>query len=418
MKLFVCGLNHTTANLALREKVAFTPEVLQEVLSDVSRYAELSEVSILSTCNRTEIYAKTHANPQKISQWLNAYLGEQSLVSDKLIYTYEGQEAIRHIMRVACGLDSMVIGEPQIFGQIKQAYAIAREAGMLSQTLNRLFEITFNVAKKVRTETEIGVSPISIAFAAVKLANQLVKDINQQVVLLVGAGETIELVTRHLLKSGVTHFIFANRTASNAQSLANLYSGTAIDLNRLPEYLPKVDLVFSATSSTTPIFEKDLLEQALKQRNNHPIFMVDLAVPRDFASDVANLEKAYLYTIDDLKAIVEENRQFRKDAALKAEGIIHFHAEHFMQWFRAQAHLDWLKHYRQQSFETRDEMLHHSLLALKKGESPELIIQRLAYQLTNKLIHQPTMALRQASETNDKIEIERLAHVLGIEDKK
>ncbi len=397
MTLLALGLNHTTAPIAVRERLAVPSERLSALLRGIIALPGIQEAAILSTCNRTEVYCHTdHPDSHILLKWLAR---TQNLAVEEIepyIYTHRDAESIRHLFRVACGLDSMVLGEPQILGQMKSAYQAARQAGALGKILSRLFQHTFSAAKKVRTDTAIGASPISVAFAAVRLSQQIFDDLSQQTALLIGAGETIELTARHLHQQGIGRLIVANRTFDRAYALASQFGGYAIALRELPDHLQEGDIIVSSTASQLPILGKGAIERAIKQRRHKPIFMVDLAVPRDIEPEVETLDDVYLYTIDDLKDIVEENRQARREAALQAEEIIAMEVEHFLGWLRSQGATDTIRALRTQAREHKEQALDRARRALRRGATPEEALELLAHTLTQKLLHTPSVQLRQA----------------------
>jgi glutamyl-tRNA reductase len=302
------------------------------------------------------------------------------------------------MFRVACGLDSMVLGEPQILGQMKTAYQAANEAGTLGKHLGKLFQHTFSAAKKVRTDTAIGSSPVSVAFAAVQLACQIFDKLSAQTALLIGAGETIELTARHLSQKGIGRIIIANRTYDKAHALAAQFNGYAIALSELPEHLAEADIVIASTASQLPILGKGRVESALKKRKHKPMFMVDLAVPRDIEAEVGDLRDVYLYTVDDLQNTIAQNMNSRRQAAEQAEEIIETQVEYFLAWLRGQGAQSTIRDFRLQAEQTRDETLQKAIAMLKNGASPEETLNRLAHTLTNKLIHTPSSQIRDAAE--------------------
>ena len=323
MHLLTFGLNHRTAPLVLREKAAFTPEQLSGALRSLAGSAKLSETAILSTCNRTEIYCHQPTSiTDRVFNWLCDYGGLSRADLQGSIYTLSNERTVQHAFRVASGLDSMVLGEPQILGQMKQAFSTAHNAGTTGKILNRLFQQTFQVAKQVRTDTSIGSNPVSIAFAAVDLARHIFARLSDQTVLLIGAGETNELVARHLLANSVQRMIIANRSLSRAQSLAARVAGEAINIADIPERLPQADIVVTSTASRLPLLGKGAIERALRVRRRRPMFLIDLAVPRNIEPEVSELKDVFLYTVDDLQSIVENNRANRQEAATEAEKII------------------------------------------------------------------------------------------------
>ena len=300
------------------------------------------------------------------------------------------------MLRVASGLDSLVLGEPQILGQMKQAFTTAHEAGTVGQLLNRLFQHTFSVAKQVRTDTAIGASPVSVAFAAVSLAKQIFSDLSRHTALLIGAGETIELVARHLHESGIGRIIVANRTVERAHNLAAEFGGYAIALPEIPNHLAEADIVISSTASPLPILGKGAVESALKVRKHRPMLMVDIAVPRDIEAEVRDLEDVYLYTVDDLQSIIDEGLRSRQEAALQAEEIIDVQVGHFMGWLKSLESVDLIRRYRNSAEQQRDQVVEAALRQLQQGRAPDEVLRELGRQLTNKLMHTPCSQMKQA----------------------
>lgn len=415
ISILAFGINHRTAPIQIRERVAFNPATLEQALRDLVTCPAVLEGAILSTCNRTELYCTLPATPspeiaeKTLMRWLSHY---HQLPPDHLkpySYTYPNQAAIRHCLRVASGLDSMILGEPQILGQMKTAYHQAQAAGTLGTFLNRLFQHTFTVAKQVRTDTAIGSSPVSVAFAAIDLAKQIFSHLHHKTALLVGAGETIELVARHLYENQIGRLMIANRTLAKAHQLASTLNGFALELSEIPAHLPEADLVITSTASPLPLLGKGMVESAFKKRKRKPVLMVDLAVPRDIEPEVGQLADVYLYTVDDLQAIIQENLQSRQEAAQQAEEIITVEVEHFMGWLRSLSAVDTIRDYRSQAQQIRDELLTHALQALDRGQNPQQVVQRLAEMLTNKLLHHPCVTLKQAGmdERTDLIQAAR-----------
>ncbi len=398
MAFIALGINHKTASVAVRERVAFSPEQLVEALRQLCCVVGSREAAILSTCNRSELYLEVeHAQPHAVLEWLAQF--HQVPVEDlqACAYVHQDDQAVQHMMRVACGLDSLVLGEPQILGQIKSAYAVAREAGTLGPILGRLFQATFSTAKTVRTDTAIGENPVSVAFAAVSLAKQIFTDMSHSQALLVGAGETITLVARHLFEQGVKKIVVANRTLERATALASEFGAQAILLSDIPDALVNSDIVISSTASQLPILGKGAVERALKLRKHKPIFMVDIAVPRDIEPQVGELDDVYLYSVDDLHEVVTENLKSRQGAAKAAEELVVRGTSDFMQRMRELEAVDVLRAYRQQGERLRDEELARAQRALANGASPEDALAALARGLTNKLLHAPSVQLKRLS---------------------
>ncbi len=403
MNLIALGINHNSAAVEVRERVAFAPEQVGEALADVCEQGRVDEAVILSTCNRTEIYAivpKGVSLTDKAVQLIDWMANYHHLSVEELrrcAYHFESEQALQHIVQVASGLDSMVLGEPQIFGQIKSAYAVATESGTVGSELGRLFPRTFAIAKRVRTDTAIGENPVSVAYAAVNMARHIFADLTKCSALLVGAGETIELVARHLVDAGVSRIVIANRTLGRARELAQKFGAEAVLLAEIPEQLLDSDIVITSTASQLPILGKGAVEQAVKVRKHRPILMVDIAVPRDIESQVGELQDVYLYSVDDLREIVEQNMRSRHKEARKADQIIAEEIRLYMEDVRSLAAVDVVKDYRLMAEQMRELELQRALRALARGEDPQRIATQLARSITNKLIHAPTAGLRQAS---------------------
>lgn len=398
MAFLALGINHKTASVDVRERVAFTPVQLVEALKQLCRSTDSREAAILSTCNRSELYLEQDSpTADRVLQWLAEYHKVSLEALRACAYIHVDESAVRHMMRVASGLDSMVLGEPQILGQMKSAYAVAREAGTVGPLLGRLFQATFSTAKTVRTDTAIGENPVSVAFAAVSLAKQIFSDLSRTQALLIGAGETITLVARHLHEQGVRHIVVANRTLERASMLAEQFGAQAILLADIGQVLPGSDIVISSTASQLPILGKGAVERALKQRKHKPMFMVDIAVPRDIEPEVGDLDDVYLYSVDDLHEVIQENLKNRQGAAEAAEELVAAGADDFMLRLRELAAVDVLKAYRQQAARLRDEELAKALRLLANGAAAEEALAQLARGLTNKLLHAPSVQLKKFS---------------------
>ncbi len=399
MTFLAVGINYNTAPVSVRERLSFSTDILESSLKELLRVDDIEEAAILSTCNRTELYCSSTLNNEKsLINWVAET--KQINIDDfaPYLYFHTDRSVCRHIFRVACGLDSMVLGEPQILGQMKTAYQAAFDAGALGKNLGTLFQHTFTAAKKVRTDTAIGSSPVSVAFAAVQLAQQIFDKLSEQTALLIGAGETIELAARHFSQQGIGRIIIANRTYDKAHALAAQFNGYAISLSELPTHLAEADIVISSTASQLPILGKGRVESALKKRKHKPMFMVDLAVPRDIEAEVDQLRDVYLYTVDDLQNTIDQNMNSRRLAAAQAEEIIDTQVDYFLAWLRVQGAQSTILDYRTQAENARDEVLQKALALLKNGTPPEDVINRLAYSLTNKLIHTPSTQIRAAAE--------------------
>lgn len=402
MTLIAFGINHNTAPVEVREAVAFAPEQMQQALESVRQNAKVREAAILSTCNRTEIYAELDGTDcVALLEWLAQFHQTDAARLSSCHYSYVGLEAARHMMKVASGLDSLVLGEPQILGQMKSAYAVANDAGSLGSQLHATFHKVFSIAKRVRSETAIGENPVSVAYAAVSLAQQIFSDLKKDTAMLIGAGETIELVARHLSQQGLKKIIVANRTLVNAVELAKQFDGEAILLADIPEHLHRADIVISSTASQLPILGKGAVEAALKKRRHKPMFMVDIAVPRDIEAQVAELSDVYLYTVDDLRDVIDENMRSREQAAKIAEEIIEEGVNSFAEDLRAQDAVATVKVFRQSMEELRDVELAKAQRLLQSGADPQEVLQQFARNLTNKIMHKPTQQLKKASIAGD-----------------
>lgn len=417
MSLLAIGINHNTASVELREKVAFSPEKLTEALKQLKANPDISGSVVVSTCNRTEIYCDaTIADKKQLVDWLAAFHQVPMEELATSLYLYEDQQAVRHLMRVACGLDSLILGEPQILGQVKQAYFSGRAHQTVDGLTEKWFQKIFSVAKRVRTETEIGGNAVSVAYAACTLARQIFETLEDSTVLLVGAGETTELVARHLADSGCKKMIVANRTRERALELASQFGAEVISLPEIPEHMHKADIVISSTASPLPIIGKGMVETALKARRRQPILLIDIAIPRDVETQVSELNDAYLYTVDDLQSIVQQNLEQRKVEAVQAEAIIDEESDAFMNWLRSLRAVDSIREYRSSANSIREELIEKSLQTLSSGADPERVLLELSNKLTNKLIHAPTRALQSAAEQGDAEKLSVIRQSLGLDD--
>lgn len=406
MALIAFGLNHTTAKLSLREQLAIVPEDLQDVLLRCVKTADLRELVALSTCNRTEFYAVCDdGDVDKAIAKLRAWCIAGQCLSDteleQSFYSFSGDAALTHMMRVGAGLDSMILGEPQILGQLKTAVVDARAAGTVKQLLGQVFEQVFVTTKRVRSETAIGAHPVSVASAAVRLSRHIFADLSKTRALLVGAGQTIALTARHLKAQNIAHIVIANRSLDRGLALAQELDAQAVLISDIPEQLKQADIVISSTASQLPIIGKGMVEQALKARKHRPIFMVDIAVPRDVEEQVGELDDVYLYSVDDLKDIIDENMKEREQEAQKSTYIIEQSIAEFNASQRALQAVDSVKAFRESATAVRDVELSKALQALSKGQNPEAILQQLAKGLTNKLIHSPSIQMKKASERGE-----------------
>lgn len=398
MSLITLGINHKTAPVELRERIAFAPDKMADALKKLAELNPVQEVAILSTCNRTELYCTLdEPDAQLLVNWLSQFHKIDPGELSSYLYTYPEIETIRHMFRVATGLDSLILGEPQILGQMKDTYHQAMQAGTLGTTLGRLFQHTFTVAKQIRTDTAIGSSPVSVAFAAVRLARQIFSDLSKQTALLIGAGETIELAARHLHDNNIGRMIIANRTVERAHKLAGQFDGYGIALSEIPAHLFEADIVITSTASQEPVLTRDMVKRSLKSRKHKPMFMVDIAVPRDIEESVSELEDVYLYSVDDLRDVIEEGMQTRQEAAIQADEIIDVQVEHFLAWIESLNAVDTIRQYRHKAEESRDEVLTKAKRLLQQGRPTEEVLDFLAHTLTNKLLHDPSASLRDAA---------------------
>ena len=405
MALFILGINHRTAPLTVRERVAFHAEELRRALANLVGMARLHEAAILSTCNRTELYFLAES-PQTALEWLADYRRVLRSDIEPYLYTHLEREAVRHAFRVASGLDSMVLGEPQILGQMKDAVHIAKELGTLGTTLNKLFQNSFAVAKDVRSTTAIGANIVSMAAASVRLAERIFASIADQRVLFIGAGEMIELCAAHFAAKKPKEIVIANRTIDRGRALAERFGATAIRLEDVGERLAEFDIVVSCTASQLPIIGLGLVERAIKTRRHRPMFMVDLALPRDVEMEVGELDDVFLYTVDDLAQVVESGIESRQSAVNEAETIVAARVDSFLLWLQTRESVPVIRSLRDSAERARRHEMEHALKLLAKGDDPAAVLDQLSYRLTNKLMHAPTQTLSQAE--GDRSELHAL----------
>ena len=402
MYLTVLGINHRSAPVEVRGQVAFPPDRVGQALDELRQLSGIREAAILSTCNRTELYcARDDTAIDPLANWLGSF---HRLSPDSLkphLYTYQDELAVRHVFRVAAGLDSMILGEPQILGQMKDCYQQAIRSQSIDTLVNRLFQHTFSVAKQIRTDTAIGASPVSVAFAAVSLARQIFGDLSRQTALLIGAGETIELTARHLHEREAGKLIIANRTVTRAHDLAAQFAGYGIGLDEIATHLAEADIVIASTGSSTVLLEQDIVRDALRKRKHRPMLMIDIAVPADIDPTVAELDDVYLYTIDDLKQVIEENMRSRQEAADQAEEIIETQAERFMAWTRSLDAVPTLRAYREHAESLGETELERARRALNSGTPANDVMEQLARGLVRKLTHDPCVNMRSAVAEGD-----------------
>ncbi len=415
MNFLLLGVNHQTAPLQLREKVAFQKAAIEHALLDLYQKEIACEAVILSTCNRTEIYCYSHKNLQAIElcTWLEEiHQLPQGTLCDA-VYFYKDEKVVEHIMCVASGLDSQVLGETQIQGQMKQALLLAQHAGMVQGILGRLFEKSFVLAKQVRSKTDIGQYSVSVAYTSVCLARHVFDDLSRTTVMLIGSGQTIDLVAHHLQERGVKKVYVANRTLKHAHTLAARFDGEVLVLEEIKNYLAKVDIVISATASPAPLISHSMVSKALKNRKLRPMLLIDLAVPRDIAQDVEQLPDAYLYTIDDLNKIVEKNIKHREDAASQAKIYVHQAVQDFFDWYQSLESGRVIAQIREQAKSITEREVKRAVEKLAQGMTTERVVHELSHKLTNKLLHAPTKALNHAGKTGRKDMLAYLVHALG-----
>lgn len=415
MPLLTLGINHKTAPVHIREQVAFSPEHLQSVHQALVALPGVSEAVVLSTCNRSELYlAGPQLDEHKITHWLAEYHQLQVDDLQPAIYQHSELSMVRHLARVAAGLDSLVLGEPQILGQLKSAFAVSQEAGTLGKSLMPVFQHCFSIAKGVRSNTAIGQNPVSVAYAAVDLATHIFADLSQCTAVLVGAGETIDLVAKHLTSKGIGQLIIANRTLSRAAELARQFGAKAVLLGDLPEVLPQGDIVISSTASQLPIIGKGMVEQALKQRRHQPVFMVDIAVPRDIEPEVAKLNDVFLYTVDDLQQVISKNVASRQAAASEAEIIIDDGLKRFSEQMNQRSAGVQVSALREQMAVLVEQEVSRHQKYLDKGDDPKKVMARLGQSIAAKVLHQPTDILKNASPHERQRTLAELEMILGL----
>lgn len=409
------GINHASAPLALREQFAIGADRIISSLSDLTHQPGVEEGIVVSTCNRTEIYAVTDYNDSRqLGEWLGSQGKSQQQPLSSLgphLYSHQGPQTVTHALRVAAGLDSMILGEPQILGQMKQAYREAQTAHAVGPLLSRLFEHAFSVAKQVRSETGIGSHPVSVAYAAVRLAQRIFSDFSRHTAMLIGAGETIELTAHHLHERNIGRIIFANRSLDRAQRLAARYQGYAIELEAIDAHLYEADILISSTASPEPLIDRSMLQSALKRRRRKPVFAVDLAVPRDITHDTGELEDVFLYTVDDLNEVIQEGQRSREAAASEAEVLIEERTAEYMDWLQSRQANATIRGLRNRAEAERDRLLQQAVKMMNSGTSAEEAMRWLARRLTRSLLHVPSARLRKASE-KDQATLMEAAHML------
>lgn len=414
MPLQIFGLNHNTAPVEIREQVIFSGDAVPRALLQLLDLDGIDETVLLSTCNRTEFYVVANDGDTGVLEaWLQ---NDQNLNAEarKALFTLEQDDAIRHLFRVACGLDSMVLGEPQILGQLKDAYKQAQQAGSVGSQLSRLFQHTFSVAKKVRSDTDIGSSPVSVAYAAVTLANQFFAGFSRHTALLIGAGTTIELVARHLASKGIGRLFVANRDINRAQALASQFGGFALPISEIEGTLPEADILISATASADPVISLEQMTKAVQARKHKPVFAVDIAVPRDIDPEVSTLKDVYLYTIDDLNKVIIEGQSNREAAAVDANRILDDEIQRYLAMERSKEVAPIITELRDQGDAIRKAVLKQARLRLNRGTDSDEVLEYATASLMKKMLHQPSVRLREAGEHSDKEMIKAARALFGL----
>jgi glutamyl-tRNA reductase len=417
MPLKILGLNHNTAPVEIREKVVFAGEEVGYALRDVRDIDGVDEAVLLSTCNRTEFYVMADDDARRrLQAWLHDEHNLDPSFADTL-FELDDDKAIRHIFRVACGLDSMVLGEPQILGQLKDAFREAQDAGTIGKDLSQLFQHTFSVAKKVRTDTEIGASPVSVAYAAVTLAQQFFSDFRKHTAVLVGAGMMVELVAKHLKRKEIGRLFIANRSIDRGQELASRIGGFALPLSELEGTLPDADILISSTASPDAVITHLQMEAAIRARKRRPMFAVDIAVPRDIEAEVAELNDVYLYTIDDLDKVVMEGQGNREAAAVDANRILDEEISRYLSMERAKEVAPLITSLRENADALRSDVLKQARRRLAQGAAGDEVLEYATAALMKKLLHSPSVRLREAGENSDEEIIAAARLLFGIDDK-
>jgi len=402
MPLLITGISHHTATLEIREKIAVTRLDYAARLKELLEFDGVEEAVIVSTCNRTEIYSVGPIQSRdQVRLWLQAKGNLSDADMTQHCYVSERERAVHHLFRVAGGLESLVLGESQIVGQLKDSWQMANEAGGVGKVLDRLFQHAFATGKRIRSKTHIGDHPVSVAYTTVMLAKQIFGDLNSKTVILVGAGEMVELCGRHLHDKGLSSLIIANRSIERAAELAEQFGGLAVLLDDLPGVLHKADILISSTASLEPVIQAASVKAALKQRRNQPMFLVDIAVPRDIHPDVAKLGNVYLYTIDDLQKVVDKNLSKRSEAAEAASGDVDESVDEFMRWLNSARAVVYLQNLHKHARKNSDELVSKALRKIKAGQDPEQVVTQLANTLTKRILHLPSTRIRQAAEEQD-----------------
>ena len=411
------GINHRTASVDLRGKLSFSPALMEKVLQDAQSILHVREITILSTCNRTEIYLYGDVSDHHLISWLAMIKGTEINNLSNCFYSFKDEDAIKHMIEVASGMDSLILGEPQIFGQIKSAFLVAKEAGTVFKNLENIFQFVFSIAKRVRSETAIGKNPVSVASASVNLASKIFSNLEEAHALVIGAGDTIELVAKHLVENGIGKLTVANRTLTKARSFSENFSADMILLSDMPDMLETVDILISSTASQLPILGKGAVETALKKRKYRPMFMVDIAVPRDIEPQVEELSDVYLYTVDDLEDFIEDNVKARNSEANIARVIISDEVNRWGIENRGRSVVRTIKEFRTNAEKIRDVEINRALNSLEKGKSASDVVVELARSITNKLLHTPTKNIKRAGEEGRHDAIATTKELFNLTDK-
>ena len=411
------GINHRTASVDLRGKLSFSPALMEKILQDAQSILHVREITILSTCNRTEIYLHGDVSDHHIISWLAMIKGTEINNLSTCFYSFKDEDAVKHMIEVASGMDSLILGEPQIFGQIKSAFLVAKEAGTVLKNLENIFQFVFSVAKRVRSETAIGKNPVSVASASVNLASKIFSNLEEAHALVIGAGDTIELVAKHLVENGIGKLTVANRTLTKARSFRENFSADMILLSEMPDILETVDILISSTASQLPILGKGAVETALEKRKYKPMFLVDIAVPRDIEPQVEELPDVYLYTVDDLEDFIEDNVKARNSEANIARVIISDEVNRWGIENRGRSVVRTIKEFRTNAEKIRDVEINRALNSLEKGKSASDVVVELARSITNKLLHAPTKNIKRAGEEGRHDTIATTKELFNLTDK-
>jgi glutamyl-tRNA reductase len=416
MRLQILGLNHNTAPIEIREQVVFAGDEVSRACERLTDIDGVHEVVLLSTCNRTEFYVITSDGGRgRLQNWLRDERGLDPGFANSL-FMLDTEEAIRHVFRVACGLDSMVLGETQVLGQLKDAFRSAQQAGTVGQHLGRLFQHTFSVAKKVRTDTEIGANPVSVASASVRLAQQFFAGFEKHTALLVGAGVTIELVAKHLVGKDIGRLFVANRDVDRARNLASKFGGYAVPLSELEGTLPEADILITSTAAPEAIITANMVRKAMKTRRHKPVFAVDIAVPRDIEAEVAEVRDVFLYTIDDLQKVIQDGQSSREAAAVDANRILDDEIRRYLSIERAKRASPLIVALREQGETIRDGVLREAQRRLDKGVDSREVVEFATAMLMKKILHNPSVRLREAAEHEDTEIIDATRSLFGIDE--